>query len=80
MSSSAPRFGGGDKCGRCGKTVYSNEKVIAAGSVRLKRHTHTNMTVGIKKKMDLLLFVYSHGIREGVSAALSVIRALSRPR
>ncbi|XP_077995165.1 cysteine and glycine-rich protein 2-like [Glandiceps talaboti] len=26
-----PRYGGGDPCGRCGKTVYQAEEIIAAG-------------------------------------------------
>ena len=27
------RFGGGDKCSRCNKSVYAAERVIGAGSV-----------------------------------------------
>ncbi len=36
-----PQFGGGKKCGRCGKSVYSNEEMIAAGSSWHKRGCFT---------------------------------------
>ena len=29
-----PKFGGGEKCARCNKTVYAAEKVNAASNVR----------------------------------------------
>ena len=29
------RYGGADKCPRCGKTVYMAEKIVGAGSVRI---------------------------------------------
>lgn len=35
------QYGGGKKCGRCGKTVYTNEEVIAAGGSWHKRGCFT---------------------------------------
>lgn len=32
--SGSSKFGGADKCPRCGKTVYMAEKIVGAGSVR----------------------------------------------
>lgn len=31
--SGSSKFGGADKCPRCGKTVYMAEKIVGAGSV-----------------------------------------------
>ena len=36
-----PQWGGGKKCGRCSKTVYSNEEIIAAGASWHKRGCFT---------------------------------------
>jgi len=36
-----PTYGGGSKCGRCGKSVYDNEKIIAAGGSWHKRGCFT---------------------------------------
>nr|XP_047124789.1 cysteine and glycine-rich protein 3-like [Hydra vulgaris] len=36
-----PTFGGGNKCGRCSKSVYSNEEIIAAGGSWHKRGCFT---------------------------------------
>lgn len=36
-----PQFGGGNKCGRCEKSVYSNEELIAAGTSWHKRGCFT---------------------------------------
>lgn len=36
-----PQWGGGKKCGRCGKSVYSNEEIIAAGGSWHKRGCFT---------------------------------------
>jgi len=36
-----PQWGGGAKCGRCGKSVYSNEEIIAAGGSWHKRGCFT---------------------------------------
>lgn len=43
-------FGGGVKCGRCGKTVYSNESIIAAGGSWHKRGCFTCKECG--KSLD----------------------------
>lgn len=29
----AQKFGGSDKCGRCGESVYAAEKIVGAGKV-----------------------------------------------
>merc|ERR1712121_189595 len=36
-----PQWGGGKKCGRCQKSVYSNEEIIAAGGSWHKRGCFT---------------------------------------
>ncbi|XP_060597889.1 cysteine and glycine-rich protein 1-like [Ruditapes philippinarum] len=36
-----PQFGGGKKCGRCDKSVYANEEIIAAGTSFHKRGCFT---------------------------------------
>ncbi|WP_254033864.1 LIM domain-containing protein [Planktothrix agardhii] len=36
-----PKWGGGKPCGRCGKSVYSNEEIIAAGGSWHKRGCFT---------------------------------------
>ena len=36
-----PQWGGGKKCARCGKTVYANEEIIAAGESWHKRGCFT---------------------------------------
>merc|ERR1712121_26141 len=36
-----PQWGGGKKCGRCEKTVYANEEIIAAGYSWHKRGCFT---------------------------------------
>ncbi len=32
------KFGGADRCPRCGKTVYMAEKIVGAGSVCSHQH------------------------------------------
>lgn len=41
----AQKFGGSDKCPRCGKAVYAAEKVIGAGSVRKPPFVCTHVCV-----------------------------------
>lgn len=81
--SSAQKFGGSDKCARCGKVVYFNERVIAAGRVRLKtQHTWVRFNMTGQMLAWIIMFssfFNSHGIREDVSAVLSAIRALTQP-
>jgi hypothetical protein len=36
-----PTWGGGKKCGRCDKSVYANEEIIAAGNSFHKRGCFT---------------------------------------
>lgn len=52
----AQKFGGSDKCPRCGKAVYAAEKVIGAGSVR--QNTPMDTRVHTCKKYTLILNPY----------------------
>lgn len=45
-----PTFGGAKKCGRCNKSVYSNEEIIAAGGSWHKRGCFT--CVECNKSLD----------------------------
>lgn len=74
----AQKFGGSDKCPRCGKAVYAAEKVIGAGSVR-KPRPRTCIHSNLQPFLNERLCIYRHGIRWGVSPAPHVGRALSRP-
>lgn len=78
----AQKFGGSEKCPRCGKAVYAAEKVIGAGSVRKKKNTHAYTCAWLPKTLvfkKYLLFIYSHGIKTDVSPVSRVTRALSQP-
>lgn len=75
----AQKFGGSDKCPRCGKSVYAAEKVMGAGSVsktqaymsaRKKKHNYFKMR---------LPYIYRYGIRLDVLHAPLVGRALNQP-
>lgn len=75
----AQKFGGSDKCPRCGKAVYAAEKVIGAGSVSTSHtHAHTNMQKQACINMNLP-FVHSRGTRLDVSPVPHVGRASSQP-
>lgn len=53
----AQKFGGSDKCPRCGKAVYAAEKVIGAGSVRQNTRTDT-LTVHKCKNIPFFKPIY----------------------
>ena len=45
-----PQWGGGQRCGRCDKSVYSNEEIISAGGSWHKRTCFTCKDCG--KSLD----------------------------
>ena len=55
------RYGGADKCPRCGKTVYMAEKIVGAGSVRILIIVVINSNV-------IVAFNYSRGTRDALTA------------
>lgn len=74
----AQKFGGSDKCPRCGKSVYAAEKVMGAGSV-----SKTSIYARMQEKHNCfktrLVYVYRHGISLDVLHAPLVGRALNQP-
>ena len=50
MRQAAPRFGGGDKCGRCGKTAYFAE--AREGPHNIKYHKSCFTCLACNKSLD----------------------------
>ncbi|MEQ2219026.1 Cysteine and glycine-rich protein 1, partial [Xenoophorus captivus] len=57
-SKMAQKFGGSDRCPRCGKAVYAAEKVIGAGSVR-KAHLCRRMCMQMMTVLTLMIHLFS---------------------
>lgn len=66
--SGSSRFGGADKCPRCGRTVYMAEKIVGAGSVRNNQRFNS-----LFQFVSVNLYYCSLGTRDALTA-LHVVR------
>ncbi|XP_059146479.1 uncharacterized protein LOC131934271 [Physella acuta] len=74
----APKFGGGDKCGICDKTVYAQEKIEAGGVPFHKqcfKCSHCKMSLNLQNyaQAEKILYCKNHYQSEVVAKNSQIV-------